>query len=354
MINKTRGETTVETRKETSGQAKSRRFWRGIFWFLLVVLVLELGLRLFGYGSYTVYRPDPRLLWLPVPGRTLTIVNHMPLTISEDGFRYRQKLGVKQPGQIRIFAFGDSTTMGWGVDDDSNYSSDLEKMLNANCAGHTFQVISAGVNAYPNSIVVERAKKVIEDGFQPDVAIIAYSFNTNFESLADLQGPERQKFLRRVQVKALIRRSAIYNFLVEGVLRQVVYYRLRHILIAGSLDTTNAAEVLNVQRFKSRLNDALQLCRSRKIQMVLLVLASEGQGGELHPFQTAMLEFAQANDLPVVNMVDSWKSRDPASLFMDHAHPNAKGHELIAKELLKTLQGVDSLCSQSSAVTVRQ
>jgi len=339
---------TTEQAVETPKQQKSHRLRKSLVTFVFFVAALELGLRLFGYGSYTVYRTDQRLLWVPEPGRTLTIVNHLPLTISEDGFRYKQTLGAKQPGQIRIFAFGDSTTMGWGVGDDSTYSADLERMLNSSCTGSSFQVVSAGVNAYPNSIVVERAKKVIEDGFQPDVAIIAYSFNTNFESFADLQGAERQRFLRRVQVKALIRRSAIYNFLVEGVFRELVYYRLRHVLIAGSLDTTKAAEDLNIQRFKSRLSDTLKLCKSKKTQMVLLVLASEGQKMELHPFQTAMLEFANENDVPVVNMVDSWKAKDHGSLFMDHAHPTAEGHQLIAQELFRTLQGVGSVCRQAS------
>ena len=325
-------------------EGKKHTLAKALLWILAVLVVSELGLRLFGYGNYTAYRPDQRLLWVPEPGRALTIVHHVPLTISEDGFRYQEKLGPKKPGQVRIFAFGDSSTMGWGVDDNSSYSADLERLLNSNCSNHDFQVVSAGVNAYPNAIVVERAKAVIEDGFQPDLVIVAYSFNTSFEGFADLQGPARQKFLRQVKIKALIRKSAIYNFLIEGVLRQAVYYRVRHMLVAGSLDTSKANEDLNVVKFKSRLSDLLELCQSRRIQMLLLVMASEGQKTELHPFQQAMLEFAQAHNLAAVNMVDSWKSRDHASLFMDHAHPTAEGHALIAQELFGAIRRTDSYC----------
>jgi len=327
---------------------KRSLFTRVLFWALAVMVASELGLRLFGYGNYVIYQPDQRLLWVPSPGHNLTIVNHKPITISPDGFRYREKLGPKKAGQVRIFAFGDSSTMGWGVDDDSNYSADLERLLNSRCSNHAFQVVSAGVNAYPNSIVIERTQKVIEDGFQPDLVIVAYSFNTNLEGFADLQGSARQKLLRQVKLKALVRKSAIYDFLIEGVFRELVYYRVRHLLVAGSLDTTNANEVLDLAKFQSRLSDTLQLCQSRNIQMVLLVLASEGQKAELHPFQKAMIEFAQAHKLPVVDMVESWKSKDHASLFMDHAHPSSEGHELIAEQLFSTIRGVDSYCSSSA------
>ena len=40
---------------------KKRRFLRGVGWFLAICIASELVLRLFGYGSYTIFRPDPRL-----------------------------------------------------------------------------------------------------------------------------------------------------------------------------------------------------------------------------------------------------------------------------------------------------
>src|SRR5271156_5510753 len=61
---------------------------RIIVGFLILCVVLELGLRPFGYGHYTIYRPDQRLLWVPEPGRTLTVVNHLPITINHQGLRY--------------------------------------------------------------------------------------------------------------------------------------------------------------------------------------------------------------------------------------------------------------------------
>ena len=69
-----------------------------------ICIVLELGLRLFGYGSFTIYRPDNRLLWVPVPGRALTVVNHLPITVNDQGFRYAVDLQPKQSGEFRVMA----------------------------------------------------------------------------------------------------------------------------------------------------------------------------------------------------------------------------------------------------------
>jgi len=116
--------------------------------FLILCLAFELVLRLFGYGHYTIYRPDERLLWVPEPGRTLTVVNHLPITINNQGLRYAVDLQPKQADQFRVISFGDSFAQGWGVDDDSHFSAILEKKLNqGSCSKEHFQSISAGVNA---------------------------------------------------------------------------------------------------------------------------------------------------------------------------------------------------------------
>jgi len=57
----------------STGTKKRGGFWKAIGWFLAICVVLELGLRLFGYGSFTNYRPmtgccgcrnpDARLPW---------------------------------------------------------------------------------------------------------------------------------------------------------------------------------------------------------------------------------------------------------------------------------------------------
>jgi lysophospholipase L1-like esterase len=322
---------------------KRHRFARFMLWFLGIVLLLEFGLRLFGYGSYVLYRPDAQLLWVPVPGsHKITETNHLPITINADGFRYQQDLGAKQEGQYRVMTFGDSVTMGWGVDDNSTYSAVLEKLLNADCSGIKFQVVDAGVNAYPNALVAERLKKALDDNYQPDAVVLAYSFNTGFERLAKLQGKEREQLLHRVEMKSMARRSALYNFLIEDLLREVMYYRFRELLLQGSWDTAKEHQVVDIDQFIGGLNEAKQAAQAHHVQLVLLLLGSEGETSEVHPYQKAMVEFARKNNVSIVDMISVLRAREQKGLFMDHVHPTAAGHALIAHSLAGTFHGLDS------------
>src|SRR5436305_1963785 len=277
---------------------KKGGIWRKLGWFVGICIAFELVLRLFGYGNYTIYRPDEKLLWVPVPGRTVTVDNHLPITINHQGLRYASDLTAKQKGEFRIIAFGDSATQGWGVDDNSTYAAFLGRKLNQDsCPGEHFVSVSAGVNAYPNALVGEKLREVEEDPtFRPDIVIRAYSFNSNFERLPKLQGAAREKFLRQVEFKSIIRRSAIYNFVIEDLLRRVVYYKMSHMLMAGTLDTLGGMDNLDVDAVKTSLQNSLDETRAHNAQLVLLVLASKDQkANDLHPFQKTMLEFAAAN-----------------------------------------------------------
>jgi len=326
----------------SKGTKKRGGFLRFIGWFLGICLVLELVLRLFGYGSFTQYRPDDKLLWVPEPGRTLTVQNHLPITINHQGFRYPVDLVAKQNDQFRVIAFGDSTTQGWGMDDSQHYSAQLEKMLNASACGHEqFQVVSAGVNAYPNSLVEEKLKLTVEDAtFQPDVVIRSYSFNTNFENLPKLQGEARKQFLRRVEFKSIVRRSALYNFFIEDLFREIAYYKLRHVLMQGSLSTIAGNGDLDVNGFNASLRESLDLAQAHHSQLVLLVLGGDGlvKDSDMHPFQRAMLDFAAANHVPVVNMIEVLRHQDQGAMYMDPAHPTVAGHKIIAEQLYQVIR----------------
>lgn len=335
------------------------KFGRFVLWVVAICLVFEVGLRFFGFGSYVIYRPDQRLLWLPMPGtHKLTEMNHEPETISPQNFRYREVLSLDHPGIYRIFAFGDSTTMGWGVDDDSNYSSQLEKLLNAKgCSGLKFQVISAGVNAYPNALVEERAMKVIEDGYQPDAEVVSYSANTGFEGIPDLQGAEREKFLKKVELKSIARRSALYNFLIEDLLRGVAYYRFREVLMLGTWNSARSSPDLPAEHFLARLDKAKQIADAHHVQMVFLLVGSRGEPGPAHPYQAAMLEYASQNNVPLVNIIRLMRNQNLNDMFLDHVHPTAAGHTLIAEELFNTVTRTESyqnacrMASNGSALT---
>ena len=328
--------------------------------FLILCVVLEVGLRPFGYGHYTIYRPDQRLLWVPEPGRTLTVVNHLPITINHQGLRYAMDLQPKQPDQFRIITFGDSFAQGWGVDDNSHFSAILEKKLNQGpCTKEHFQSISGGVNAYPNSLAAEKLKQVVEDEtLRPDVAVFAYAENSNLEKLTQLQGEDRTRFLRRVEWKSIARRSAIYNFFIEDLLRKIAYYQLRHMVMAGTLDGDTGMNNLDMNQFNQNLTDSLRICRTHNVQMVFLMPGGAGEDANtpLHPFQKAMIDFAAREHVPMVNMIPVMSPMNQSAMFMDQVHPTVAGNEVIANELFKTVEALpnyNAVCNGTSLADVK-
>ena len=328
--------------------------------FLILCVVLEVGLRPFGYGHYTIYRPDQRLLWVPEPGRTLTVVNHLPITINHQGLRYAMDLQPKQPDQFRIITFGDSFAQGWGVDDNSHFSAILEKKLNQGpCTKEHFQSISGGVNAYPNSLAAEKLKQVVEDEtLRPDVAVFAYAENSNLEKLTQLQGEDRTRFLRRVEWKSIARRSAIYNFFIEDLLRKIAYYQLRHMVMAGTLDGDTGMNNLDMNQFNQNLSDSLRMCRAHNVQMVFLMPGGEGEDTHtpLHPFQKAMFDFSAREHVPMVNMIPVMSPMNQSAMFMDQVHPTVAGNEVIADELFKTVETLpnyNAVCNGTALADVK-
>lgn len=316
---------------------------------IAVILALaEIGLRFFGYGSYIIYTPDDELFWVPLPNQKgRTVAGQRVITINHDRLRHPLDLPRRADDEVRIVSFGDSVTMGWGMDDASHYTAVLERLLGSDVAPRRVRGISAGVNAYPPSLCVRRFKRLLREGHQIDVAILAYSFNRGHERLLGLEGEAKESFLDKVRLKSIVRRVALYNFLIEDLLRTAVYYRLRDHLMAGSWEVKGEKPPVagdprkaRVELYLSNLETMRRTSADHGVKLVYLLLGSEGQDNELNDFQQALLDFGRQHGVPVVNMVEVLAGRDPAELFIDHTHPSALGHELIAQELGGVVRGL--------------
>lgn len=89
---------SAPTKPQKSGL---KSFGKFVLWCVAICVVLEIVLRFFGFGSYVVYKPDERMLWLPQPGtHRVTEMNHEAETINSQNFRYREVLSLDHPSFI--------------------------------------------------------------------------------------------------------------------------------------------------------------------------------------------------------------------------------------------------------------
>jgi hypothetical protein len=82
-----------------------------------------------------------------------------------------------------------------------------------------------------------------------------------------------------------------------------------------------------------------------------LLLGSKNEPYPAHPYQQAMLDYAHANNVPLINIIDLMKSQDQNAVFMDHVHPTVKGHAMIAQQLAPVVRGLDSYAAACRAAS---
>ena len=96
--------------------------------------------------------------------------------VNSHGMRNPEVTLEKPPGVLRVAALGDSTTFGYGVEDDQTWPAFLQRSLNAAGTGRTWEVLNFGVTGYATTdeaIVLDRKARA----FDPDVVVLGYNLN---------------------------------------------------------------------------------------------------------------------------------------------------------------------------------
>lgn len=127
--------------------------------------------------AHLLLEPDPRLLWrlrpsldLSATGLALGTQRAWRVRTSPDGYRDRPLSDLPE-GERRVLAAGDSSTFGWGVEDEQAWPSVLEEDL-----GEGWQVINVGVPGY-SSLQGLRVVERLAPTLAPDVLVVAFGAN---------------------------------------------------------------------------------------------------------------------------------------------------------------------------------
>jgi lysophospholipase L1-like esterase len=314
--------------------------------FLICTAGLELVLRLNGYGKLEIYQPDPLLYWKLKPNQNCyTKIGHQPVHINSHGTRGREFSEKKTPGTLRILCLGDSRTFGWGLSQEQTYSGALESLFQEQTSQHKkIEIINAGVNAwsYPQMLVYFRTTGVQYD---PDIIILAEA--NLWTQFSEKNSPEFvHQFMNRVRLKNILRRFAIYHFVVEVKLKD--FYernRTRFIPVDPAQDPLfkqqqqNDPEIL----FREAIEQLCDLAQQRGIKPVLVYLPSwdEAQASNSTTVLKVKREISQKHKLPLVDLTPEALSKGKALyLEADPVHYSSMGNSMIAHKLYETLAPV--------------
>lgn len=323
--------------------------------FCFCGLLLEVALRIAGYGNLEIYQPDPKVYWRLKPNQDcFTKVDRQPVHINAEGTRGPEFAVAKPPGTYRVLSLGDSRTFGWGVPDEATYSRRVEKILNDQLASLSgmpagtkrVEVINAGVNAWSYSQMTVYFR---EFGlrYQPDLVVLGEAnLWTQFSEKSD---PEFvKKFLWRVRLKNLLRRFAIYHYVVEVKLRD--FYernRTKFIPVDPKQDTLFKEQQQSDPDavFREAIAELCRTAQSNHVKTVLLFLprldelGGTNQSAGLRAKQTVSTNLG----VPLCDLTHTLESGGKALyLDADPVHFNSRGNEIVAQKLFTTLTNLSA------------
>lgn len=265
-----------------------------------------------------------------------------PVEINSHGLRDREHEWTKPPGTYRVLVLGDSITFGWGVRAEETFARQLEQDLNALLDGRpAVEVINSGVGNYNTrqevSYFRERGRR-----YDPDLVVLAYFIN----DAEPIKIPPRHPLALHSQAYVL------FNSSLQGVLRGLGVWPNWRDYYRGLY----AADAPGWQACRGALDELIQLTREDGADVLVAIIPELHVLGEDYPFADCEQQVAAAAAEAGARAVDlrpALAREVPESLWVSpgDAHPNARGHRLIAEALAPL---VEPLARQMGGATATQ
>jgi lysophospholipase L1-like esterase len=315
---------------------------------IIFVGLLELALRLMGYGNVEIYEADPLLYWRLKPDQNCyTKVNHQPVHINSQGTRGPEFQPAKPSNTLRIVSLGDSRTFGWGLSDAETYSRVLETLLQQQLGpARKVEVINAGVNAwsFPQMTAFFRERAL---PYHPDYVVVGDA--NLWTQFSEKNSPEFvRKFMLRVRLKNLLRRLALYHYFVEVKLSDVYQrYRVKFVPVDPAQDTLFKEQQQKDPDafFRNAIEQLCTVALSNRVVPILMYLPTQDETNR--PMQknlrAAKEQLARKFNVPFLDLSPGLKETGKALyLDADPVHFNADGNQIIGRRLFDTVTNLVS------------
>jgi lysophospholipase L1-like esterase len=289
---------------------------------------------------------DPLLIWRLTPNLRNVVWDLTPVTTNDRGLRYDRPVGRKAAGAFRILCVGDSVTFGFRVPhvflkrpeavhpDWLPYTVRMERALREANPGRLVEVIPLAVPGYSSHQGLAWLRRDIDE-LQPDVVTLLFGWNDIcLRPRADHETMKTDAL--DVMARSVVCRSQalIYAW------RRVHRYRDD----GGSAAATGVMRV-PVGRFVANHLAMVRLAEQHGARVLVVGpvyrdrVAYPGEGDRIASLRTALRNAMRAASRPYVEIPELTEEAYPGNvpLFLEHIHPNHKGHRLLAETLLRSL-----------------
>jgi lysophospholipase L1-like esterase len=251
---------------------------------------------------------DPEIIWRPK--RSYEIFN-------AQGFRGPELAPEKPAGERRVFAVGDSNTLGWAGPDGPNWPGELAEKWRPLDA--RLQVVNAGVWGYSSFQGLVRYREVLS--YQPDLILV--SFGANDAHLVHRGDAE-------------FSHGSLFG---DRWARWLLHFRLAQLAAkawdGGSRASGEERHRVEPEEYRANLREMIRLGREAGAETVLLTRPSIGEVRSpkwwkefAAVYNLATVEVAEEEKVLVIDIYSFFK--DQEKLFSDESHFNLEGHRRAA------------------------
>jgi lysophospholipase L1-like esterase len=259
---------------------------------------------------------DPELIWRPRKGSGF---------FNEQGYRGNLLTETKQPGSVRVFAIGDSNTLGWSGVGGPQWPAYLEQLFNEN--GQNVTVTNAGVYGYTSFQGLRRFKETLK--FAPDIVLVSFGANDAMHvTMSDAEFANRK--VRSLYWDKALMRTRTGQMVLNGLDN------------LSNQDTKHPVPRVALEEYKANLNEIIRISAARQINVVLLTRPFTGTSPSLlwwknfaPQYNVAMLELADRTNVPAVDVYSFFKGC--TDCFVDESHFTEKGMRLMAQLLYEKI-----------------
>ncbi|HET9856368.1 MAG TPA: SGNH/GDSL hydrolase family protein [Chthoniobacterales bacterium] len=308
-----------------------------------------------------IFIADPLLFWRLRPNLKGVFWDFTVISTNSQGVRHEGDIGRKPSGAFRIVCLGDSVTFGFRVplafpDKPHDYDHDLlpyplllERRLRKTNPGKLIEVIPMAVPAYSSYQGLNLLGREI-DRLKPDVVTACFGWN----DICLRPIPDRQSM--PVDWTHVIVRSLMCH---SQALIHFSRWRQSKKLNANHPNTGPPVPRVSQQDYVANLLEISRIVRAHGEHSVLIApvyrdaQSNPPEAALIRQYRNALREAAQAKAIPYLQVEELTETNYPANdpLFGELVHPNAAGHEIIARELLKFLAAHDMLKSLNVSET---
>ena len=317
---------------------------------IITLLLAEFYLRLFKPQAiipryvtdapYGIRMNYPNIdVWHTTPDYRINIRTNSKGVRNDREINYAKPLGKK-----RIIVLGDSFTVGYGVNIEDLYVTQLENRLKE--AGYNVEVANLGVSGFSNA---EELIMLEKEGlkYSPDLIILAYFQNDLDDNVrSGLYGisngnliRKNQTYLPQIKTRNFLYSSAIYRFLAEQSHLLYLIRRSISTIVKNKMLRKNESKLeYSDKKLKSKeilgakIIDQMYLISKRNnIPFILLDVTSEGLDTNIPTDK--MLYF---NDMFFIESAETLKKAPPDTLLYwqrSHGHWTPYSHKVVANDL---------------------